>query len=262
MSYKCSLCGEITLTPNHVCEQATQKMIDQMDKATETVQSWSKEKRETMNLSKEQEPAYDRLHNICRNVGMGFKEATELLNQLVLGTYNENNKLRAELEKLKRQWAEDDRDITALEDENNQLRAELAAERKKNDDLAFRLQDWHDSAEKAWKTPCADESHCSCVPLLRKTANDLEAQVEGLREALDVAHWAIDNKKWWNSWFKETDKTVGQLSRVDLPERAEKVRKVLEAAKEYVFRCQEEAMGPRFLEETNLFEAVREWGEK
>jgi hypothetical protein len=73
-----------------------------MDKATETVQSWSKEKRETMNLSKEQEPAYDRLHNICRNVGMGFKEATELLNQLVLGTYNENNKLRAELEKAKK----------------------------------------------------------------------------------------------------------------------------------------------------------------
>jgi hypothetical protein len=33
--------------------------------------------------------------------------------------------LRAELEKLKRQWAEDDRDITALEDENNRLRAEL-----------------------------------------------------------------------------------------------------------------------------------------
>jgi chromosome segregation ATPase len=53
--------------------------------------------------------------------------------------------LRAELEKLKRQWAEDDRDITELEDENNQLRAELAAEREKVSALEIKVnnqQDW------------------------------------------------------------------------------------------------------------------------
>ena len=44
----------------------------------------------------------------------------------------------------------------------------------------------------------------------------------------------------------------------NLPVRAAAVEKVLEAAEEYVVSCQEEAMGPRFLEETNLFEAVRE----
>jgi septal ring factor EnvC (AmiA/AmiB activator) len=42
--------------------------------------------------------------------------------------------LRAELAKVKRQWAEDDRDITALEDENNRLLDELTAERKKREE--------------------------------------------------------------------------------------------------------------------------------
>jgi molybdopterin converting factor small subunit len=139
--------------------------------------------------------------------------------------------LRAELEKLKRQWAEDDRDITALEDENNQLRAELAAERKKNDDLAFRLQDWHDSAEKAWKTPCADESHCSCVPLLRKTANDLEAQVEVLMESLQ--HIMEDHCEDVSGCSCcKYDVATAKNALANLPARAEKVRKVLEAAEE------------------------------
>jgi predicted RNase H-like nuclease (RuvC/YqgF family) len=58
---------------------------------------------------------------------------------------NELAELRAELEKIKRQWAEDDRDITELEDENNQLRAELAAEREKVSALEIKVnnqQDW------------------------------------------------------------------------------------------------------------------------
>jgi len=139
----------------------------------------------------------------------------------------EIKELRAELEKLKRQWAEDDRDITELEDENNQLRAELAAEREKNDDLAFRLQDWHDSAEKAWKTPCADESHCSCVPLLRKTANDLEAQVEVLRE--HMTGW-LNHYGWRNGEYIDNLEEYFSEALANLPARAAAVRKVLDAA--------------------------------
>jgi hypothetical protein len=50
---------------------------------------------------------------------------------------NELAELRAELEKLKRQWAEDDRDITELEDENNQLRAELEKAKKATNQQAI-----------------------------------------------------------------------------------------------------------------------------
>jgi len=37
------------------------------------------------------------------------------------------------------------------------------------------------------------------------------------------------------------------------------IGKVLDAADELVSACQEECVEPRFLEETRLFEAVREW---
>lgn len=205
MSHKCAYCGEITMTPNHVCEQATQKMIDQMDKATETVQSWSKEKRETMNLSKEQEPAYDRLHNICRNVGMGFKEATELLNQLVLGTYNENNKLRAELSAERDKWdyyqnfvkghgadsitdlvvqrdkerkkrEEAEADVYKLGQENIELEADLSATKKKCDEyreMANKVQIGGESFQLQFLAE--EEDKC----------RGLEIQVEVLREALE-----------------------------------------------------------------------------
>jgi rubrerythrin len=64
---------------------------------------------------------------------------------------NELADLRAELEKLKRQWAEDDRDITALEDENNRLKAELAAEKQKVIHCEKCGASWYDDG---WTTDC------------------------------------------------------------------------------------------------------------
>jgi hypothetical protein len=58
-----------------------------------------------------------------------------------------NNKLRAELAKVKRQWAEDDRDITALEDENNRLRAELEEERQHPNKKVLEAADRFEKAE-------------------------------------------------------------------------------------------------------------------
>ena len=54
-------------------------------------------------------------------------------------------------------------------DEIDRLQAELA---KAQDEL----QDWKDSAEKAWKYPCPDEKHCACVPVLSKALDDLEKE--------------------------------------------------------------------------------------
>jgi chromosome segregation ATPase len=132
---------------------------------------------------------------------MGFKEATELLNQLVLGTYNENNKLRTE----------------------------LAAEREKNIDLAFRLQDWHDSAQKAWKTPCADEQHCSCVPLLRKKCDELQSELEAERmeyeayretSIVEAEHLRAELEKLKRQWA-EDDRDITELEDENNQLRAE-----------------------------------------
>jgi len=286
MSYKCNFCGEITLTPNHVCEQATQKMIDQMDKATETVQSWSKEKRETMNLSKEQEPAYDRLHNICRNVGMGFKEATELLNQLVLGTYNENNKLRAELATKEKELTNTILAFEEMDAENNRLRAAFSAERDKWDyyqnfvkghgadsitDLVVQRDKERKKREEA-ENVLADWLDCWDIPeewmrcrnnakiVLGRDADPksysppiIEVLREGLQEIVD-GH--CEDKSGCSCC--DCDVETAKEALANLPSRSAAIGKVLEAAEEYVVSCQEEAMGPRFLEETNLFEAVRE----
>jgi predicted nuclease with TOPRIM domain len=81
-----------------------------------------------------------------RDVIRAFQQARDRIGpQIAVDLILENEELRAELEKLKRQWAEDDRDITALEDENNKLLDELTAEREKVSALEIKVnnqQDW------------------------------------------------------------------------------------------------------------------------
>jgi len=43
-----------------------------------------------------------------------------------------------------------------------------------NEELRWRLSDWQDSFTTAWKTPCPDEVHCSCVPALRVKLDKIE----------------------------------------------------------------------------------------
>jgi cell division protein FtsB len=71
---------------------------------------------------------------------------------------------------------------------------ELRAER---DALKEEVSDWRDAAARAYKSPCKDEIHCSCVPLMRKQLDDvtaerdeLAARVEELQEGLkEIAQW-------------------------------------------------------------------------
>jgi hypothetical protein len=51
-----------------------------------------------------------------------------------------------------------------------------------NSALKSKLTEWEESAAWAWKTPCADEKHCSCVPLLRAKLDRVEADIIGTRE--------------------------------------------------------------------------------
>jgi myosin heavy subunit len=124
--------------------------------------------------------------------------------------------------------------------EVDKLRTELAAERKKREEaeeqveLDTKMMDYRD-----------------------KQIVNLEAQVEVLRRSLEnISNLKIDPTSPEIFYHHVTDLTSRALA--NLPARSAAIRKVLEAAEEYVVSCQEEAMGPRFLEETNLFEAVRE----
>jgi chromosome segregation ATPase len=157
--------------------------------------------------------------------------------------------LRAELERLKRQWAEDDRDITELEDENNQLRAKLAAEKTRVDDLRHFRKVFRDQRDGA------------------------EAQVEVLRDALS---WLVKLKEIKDSGktasYKRNKEKAWEHSRqvlANLPARSDAIRKVLEAADYWYEKDEHEATDTQeCLKEhpdcatCRLIEAVRERREK
>jgi len=202
MSYKCNFCGEITLTPNHVCEQATQKKIDQMDKAARS------------DVYKSHRP---------------------------LSVEDEITRLRAELAQSEKKCEEAVSDLEVLQTAYNN--AETIVRRLVS--RAEQSEQERDTAESA--------------------VSDLMNQIKVLQESLvkiSNAEFAPEAgpkiHKDRQLWLRCRMEDEARDTLANLPVRAAAVEKVLEAAEEYVVSCQEEAMGPRFLEETNLFEAVRE----
>jgi len=124
--------------------------------------------------------------------------------------------LRAELEKLKRQWAEDDRDITALEDENNRLRAELAEAHKEAKDATQRL------AECMEERQSSHDRAKEIILLLEKTVEVLR---EGLQEIVD-GH--CEDISGCSCCYYDVE--IAKEALANLPVRAAAVEKVLEAA--------------------------------
>ena len=51
------------------------------------------------------------------------------------------------------------------------------------DKLMILHQEWEDAANHAWDNPCADEQHCTCVPLLAAKLDTLKAENERLKDA-------------------------------------------------------------------------------
>jgi len=126
------------------------------------------------------------------------------------------------------------------ERENIKLRAELAAERKKR--------------EEAEEERSRAESACSYlmdrVEVLRGAINHILKESQSPDDTSNITEYKLKIK------FMAR---IAQRALACLPDRAAAIRKVLDAAKELVSACQEECVEPRFLEETRLFEAVREW---
>ena len=203
----------------------------------------------------------------------------------------------ASFEEAKQQW--ESRDAWYLADREAErrffyqsgeegLRAELAAEREKVSALEIKVnnqQDWlvewrkceealEAERKKREEAEMERDNYLRCLNGSTKAkytaelydkeverAEAAEAQVEVLRRSLEnISNLKIDPTSPEIFYHHVTDLT--SLALADLPARSADIRKVLEAAEEYVVSCQEEAMEPRFLEETNLFETVREWREK
>ena len=184
----------------------------------------------------------------------------------------EIKELRAELEKLKRQWAEDDRDITALEDENNKLLDGLAVERKKREDAERVLADWLD----CWDTPdewmrCRNNAKITLdrdADPKNYSPSPLEAQVEVLREFMDrlaKSHSALSQAEYERNpavndgspCFAIEHEYINLIAK--LPARAAAVRKVLEAAVEFEHDWTSVQGGDWRTRMQILVEAVREW---
>jgi len=138
----------------------------------------------------------------------------------------EIKELRAELEKLKRQWAEDDRDITALEDENNRLRAELAEAHKEAKDATQRL------AECMEERQSSHDRAKEIILLLEKTVEVLR---EGLQEIVDGHCEDISCSCCYY------DVEIAKEALANLPAKAEKVKAVLDAADYWYEKDEHEA---------------------
>ena len=52
--------------------------------------------------------------------------------------------------------------------------------RAERDALKEEVSDWRDAAARAYKSPCKDEVHCTCVPLMRKQLDDVTAERDEL----------------------------------------------------------------------------------
>ena len=49
------------------------------------------------------------------------------------------------------------------------------------------------------------------VLLMTAQLSDMPAQIKRYLKAIHVARWAIDTNASWNTWYKNTDKVVGNL---------------------------------------------------
>ena len=229
MSYKCNLCGEITLTPNHVCEQATQKMIDEIKK----------------------------MGDPGRNTGMADilrKKITDLAVDLQ-EKERENNQLRAELTTCKSFHDVAVKERDAERREVDKLRTELAAERKKREEaeeqveLDTKMMDYRD------KQIVNLEAQ---VEVLRDALSWL-VKLKEIKDSGKTASYKRNKEKAW-----EHSRQV----LANLPAKAEKVKAVLDAAGEQRLKYKQAQLhGTRddlegYKDACNTTEeAVREWGE-
>ncbi len=79
-------------------------------------------------------------------------------------------------------------DPGGLAQEAIRLRDENAALRAKAGDLEFIVSDWEEGSRRVLADKGAhDETHCSCVPDLRRRIGELEAQVATMNKAIHEA---------------------------------------------------------------------------
>jgi predicted RNase H-like nuclease (RuvC/YqgF family) len=221
------------MTPNHVCEQATQKMIDEIKK----------------------------MGDPGRNTGMADilrKHITDLAVDLQ-EKERENNQLRAELDRIRKMddkafanWRE--REASLLK-EIECLRLTLTAERKEREEAEMKRDNYLHCLNGSTKAKYTAEIYDREV----KRADEAEAQVEVLMESLQ--HIMEDHCEDVSGCSCcKYDVATAKNALANLPVRADAVEKVLDAADKWYDEWKD--YGAMSLSYIELRDAIRERREK